>query len=56
MWVHYRESQNEADEVVSAIMNLGRKSVALRADLGSVAEIRKLFLELGTNWAGWIYW
>ena len=47
--VHYRESQNEADEVVSAIMDLGRKSVALRADLGVVAEIRKLFLEVGNE-------
>ena len=47
--VHYRESQNEADEVVSAIVSLGRKSVALRADLGSVDEIRKLFLEVGNE-------
>jgi pteridine reductase len=47
--VHYRESQNEADQVVSAIVKLGRKSVALRADLGSVDEIRKLFLEVGNE-------
>ncbi len=47
--VHYRESQYEADEVVSAIVKLGRKSVALRADLGSVDEIRKLFLEVGNE-------
>jgi len=47
--VHYRESQNEADEVVSAIVKLGRKSVALSADLGSVDEIRKLFLEVGNE-------
>ena len=47
--VHYRESQNEADEVVSAIVKLGRKSVALRADLGSIDEIRKLFLEVGNE-------
>ena len=47
--VHYRESRNEADEVVSAIVKLGRKSVALSADLGSVDEIRKLFLEVGNE-------
>jgi pteridine reductase len=47
--VHYRESQNEADEVASAIVKLGRKSVALRADLASVDEIRKLFLEVGNE-------
>jgi len=47
--VHYRESQKEADEVVSEIEKLGRKGVALRADLGSVDEIRKLFLEIGNE-------
>ena len=47
--VHYRESQKEADEVVSEIQKLGRKGVALRADLGSVDEIRKLFLEVGNE-------
>jgi NAD(P)-dependent dehydrogenase (short-subunit alcohol dehydrogenase family) len=47
--VHYRESQKEADEVVSEIEKLGRKGVALRADLGSVDEIRKLFLEVGNE-------
>src|SRR5438128_10610155 len=47
--VHYRESQYEADEVVSAIVKLGRKSVALRADLGSVDEIHKLVMEGGNE-------
>ena len=47
--VHYRESQKEADEVVSEIEKLGRKGVALRADLGRVDEIRKLFLEVGNE-------
>ena len=47
--VHYRVSQKEAEEVVSEIEKLGRKGVALRADLGTVDEIRKLFLEVGNE-------
>jgi pteridine reductase len=47
--VHYREAQKEAEEVVSEIEKLGRKGVALRADLGSIDEIRKLFLEVGNE-------
>jgi NAD(P)-dependent dehydrogenase (short-subunit alcohol dehydrogenase family) len=47
--VHYRESQKEADEVVGEIEKLGRKSVAFRADLGSIDEIRKLLLEIGNE-------
>jgi len=47
--VHYRESQKEAEEVVIEIVKLGRKGVALRADLGSVDKIRKLFLQVGNE-------
>ena len=47
--VHYRESQKEAEEVVIEIVKLGRKGVALRADLGSVDKISKLFLEVGNE-------
>jgi pteridine reductase len=47
--VHYRESQKEATEVVGEIEKLGRKGVALRADLGGIDQIRKLFLEVGNE-------
>lgn len=47
--VHYRESQRDAAEVVNNIEKLGRKAVALRADLRSVDEIRKMFLETGNE-------
>ena len=47
--VHYRESQKEAMEVVGEIEKLGRKGVALRADLGGIDQIRKLFLEVGNE-------
>ena len=42
--VHYSHSQKEAGEVVAEIEKLGRKSLALQAELRKVAEIRKLFI------------
>jgi NAD(P)-dependent dehydrogenase (short-subunit alcohol dehydrogenase family) len=47
--VHYRESENDAAEVVREIEKLGRKGVAIKADLRSVDEIRKLFLSAGNE-------
>jgi pteridine reductase len=41
--VHYRESEAEALEVVAQIGALGRRGVAIRADLCDVAEIKRLF-------------
>jgi pteridine reductase len=41
--VHYRESEKEAAEVVAQIEVLGRRGVAIRADLGKVTEIKRLF-------------
>ena len=40
--VHYHTSRTEADEAVSEIKKLGRKSIALQAELRSVAEIQRL--------------
>jgi len=47
--IHYRESAKDAAEVVGRIEELGQRAVALRADLGSVNEIRKLFLHVGNE-------
>jgi pteridine reductase len=47
--VHYRESAKDAAEVVGRIEELGQRAVALRADLGSVDEIRKLFFDVGNE-------
>lgn len=44
--IHYRNSQKDAGEVVDEIERLGRRSVALRADLRKVAEIRELFAQV----------
>jgi pteridine reductase len=41
--IHYHQSKSEADEAVAEIEKLGRKSVALQADLCSVSQIRRLF-------------
>jgi NAD(P)-dependent dehydrogenase (short-subunit alcohol dehydrogenase family) len=41
--IHYNRSKSEADGAVAEIEKLGRKSIALQADLCSVAEIKRLF-------------
>jgi len=45
--VHYRSSHREAQEAVKEIERLGRRAVAIAADLGSVPEIKRLFDEAG---------
>src|SRR5215467_8254978 len=47
--VHYHDSAKEAAEVVGKIEELGQRAVALRANLRSVDEIRKLFLDAGNE-------
>src|SRR5215470_15430792 len=44
--VHYRSSETEAREVVKGIEALGRRSIAMRADLTRVGEVRKMFDEV----------
>ncbi len=41
--IHYRSSEAEAREAVSDVEKLGRRGIALAADLGSVSEIQGLF-------------
>jgi pteridine reductase len=41
--VHYHSSQAEARETVSEVEKLGRRGIALAADLASVSEIQRLF-------------
>lgn len=43
--VHYRSSAAEAQSAVAEIEKLGRRAVAIAADLGSVSEIKRLFDE-----------
>src|SRR5579885_1057267 len=40
--VHYGSSEKEAESAVSEIRGLGRRAIAVRADLRSVAEIRAM--------------
>jgi len=47
--VHYHRSARDAAEVVGRIEEMGQKAVALRADLQSVDEIRKMFVDAGNE-------
>jgi len=47
--VHYGNSAKEAAEVVGKIEEMGQKAVAIKADLRSVDEIRKLLQEVGSE-------
>jgi pteridine reductase len=41
--IHYRSSQREAQEAVAEIEKLGRRSIALQADLSRVSELPQFF-------------
>ena len=41
--VHYRSSADEAGKVVAEVEKLGRRAIALQADLENVSQIRTLF-------------
>lgn len=45
--VHYHSSAADAEAAVGEIKSLGRRAVAMRADLGKVADIRRLVDEAG---------
>jgi pteridine reductase len=47
--VHYRQSEKEARDVVREIERMGRKGVAVRADLRSVDGMRRMFFEAGNE-------
>ena len=47
--VHYGASAKNAAEVVGRIEELGKKAVAIQADLKSVDQIRRLLLEVGNE-------
>jgi pteridine reductase len=49
--IHHRASAAEAHEVVAEIEKMGRRAVALSADLQKVSEIRGLFEEIGRKFA-----
>jgi len=47
--VHYRSSEQEAREVVGEVEKLGRRAVAIPADLTQVAEIESLMARAGDH-------
>jgi pteridine reductase len=47
--IHYRSSRDDAQKVAGEIEKLGRRSIALQADLDDVAQIRTLFQNVGSQ-------
>lgn len=47
--VHYRASHPEAEETVAQIKKLGRRAIALHADLTRIFEIKRLFEDAAQN-------
>ena len=47
--IHYRSSEAEAREAVAEIERLGRRSVALQADLAQISELPQLFQKVQAN-------
>ena len=47
--IHYRSSQPEAQDAIKEIEKRGRRAVAIAANLGEVAEIKRLFDEAGKH-------
>jgi len=41
--IHYNRSKSEAEDAVAEIIKRGRKSIAIQADLCSLAQIKRLF-------------
>jgi pteridine reductase len=49
--IHYNRSRPEADDAVAEIESLGRKSIALHADLRDVAHIQRLFQQTSARFS-----
>jgi pteridine reductase len=47
--VHYRSSEREAREVAGEIEKLGRRSLALAADLASISQIQQIFQKVDAH-------
>lgn len=47
--IHYRSSEAAAREAVAEIVKLGRRSVALQADLAQISELPQLFQKVQAN-------
>lgn len=50
--IHYRSSEADARTAVAEVEKLGRRAVAIRADLTRLAEIQRLFKETADHFGG----
>ncbi|MCP4703683.1 MAG: SDR family oxidoreductase [candidate division Zixibacteria bacterium] len=48
--VNYRRSMTEANDVVKEIKKLGGEAIALRADIGKLSSLEKLFDKIKEEW------
>jgi pteridine reductase len=49
--IHYHRSKSEADDAVTEITKLGRRSIAIQADLCSLAQIKRLFQQIAEQFS-----
>ena len=54
--INYRSNDAAAKEVVDEIRRLGRKAVALKADVGSYQDARSMVDRAVQELGGWISW
>jgi NAD(P)-dependent dehydrogenase (short-subunit alcohol dehydrogenase family) len=47
--IHYNLSKSEADDTVAEIEELGRKSIAVQADLRELSQIQRMFLQTSAH-------
>jgi NAD(P)-dependent dehydrogenase (short-subunit alcohol dehydrogenase family) len=47
--IHYNLSKSEADDTVAEIEELGRKSIAVQADLRELSQIHRMFLQTSAH-------
>jgi len=47
--IHYRSSEREARDVMSEVEKLGRRALAVSADLAQLGEIKNLFAQAGQH-------
>jgi len=48
--VNYRRSKQDADDVVNEIKALGSEAIALRADVGKISTLEKMFEQIKNEW------
>ena len=48
--VNYSRTQTEAEETVKLVENLGRRAIAVQANVGDDAQVQSMFAEAQSKW------